>query len=165
MGKWIDRRDSTPGRNCPTLQKRGVRLHVDATHVLGKLYFELEEIGADYLTFNGDQLHAPKGTGMLYVKQGVPCSPFIYGSADQAGPEGRGPDIGGFSRSSLRCKRGPRLPGFTLHRNRQTPKPTRKRHFKKASPQRKFVSMSKNGYLIARLSCFRAWPMRPSFSP
>jgi cysteine desulfurase len=66
-------------------QQRGVRLHLDATHVLGKLFYELEDVGADYLTFNGDQLHAPKGTGVLYVKQGISCSPFIFGSADQGG--------------------------------------------------------------------------------
>lgn len=66
-------------------QQRGVRLHVEATHVLGKLFYELDEVGADYLTFNGDQLHAPKGTGMLYVKRGITCSPFIVGSADQGG--------------------------------------------------------------------------------
>lgn len=65
--------------------QRGIRLHLDATHVLGKLFYELEDIGADYLTFNGDQLHAPKGSGVLYVKEGISCSPFIFGSVDQGG--------------------------------------------------------------------------------
>ncbi len=66
-------------------KQRGIRLHLDATHVLGKLFYELEEIGVDYLTFNGEQLHAPKGTGALYIKAGISCSPFIFGSADQGG--------------------------------------------------------------------------------
>lgn len=66
-------------------QERGIRLHLDATHVLGKLFFDLEEIKPDYLTFNGEQLHGPKGTGILYIKQGIHCSPFLFGSADQAG--------------------------------------------------------------------------------
>lgn len=65
-------------------QKRGILLHLEATHVLGKLFYELEETGADFITFNGDQLHAPKGTGGLYVKQGIKCSPFILGGSDQA---------------------------------------------------------------------------------
>lgn len=69
-------------------QQRGVRLHLDATHVLGKIFYELEEINPDYLTFNGDQLHAPRGTGVLYIKQGKNCSPFIFGSADQGGMRG-----------------------------------------------------------------------------
>lgn len=66
-------------------RQRGIRLHLDATHVLGKLFYELEDIAPDYLTFNSDQLHGPRGTGILYIKQGVRCSPFIFGSADQGG--------------------------------------------------------------------------------
>jgi cysteine desulfurase len=66
-------------------QQRGIRLHLDATHVLGKLYFELNEIKADYITFNGTQLHGPQGIGGLYIKQGIRCSSFIAGGSDQAG--------------------------------------------------------------------------------
>lgn len=69
-------------------RQRGVRLHVDATHVLGKLVYELEEMGIDYLTCNGEQIHGPRGSGLLYIKQGIACSPFIFGSADQAGMRG-----------------------------------------------------------------------------
>lgn len=66
-------------------EERGVRLHIDATHVLGKLFFNLEDIGADFISFNGDNLHAPKGTGGLYIKSGITCSPFIVGGLEQAG--------------------------------------------------------------------------------
>lgn len=66
-------------------RQRGIRLHLDATHVLGKLFYELEEIKPDFMTFNGDQLHAPKGTGGLYIRQGIKCSPFIAGGSDQGG--------------------------------------------------------------------------------
>lgn len=66
-------------------RQRGIRLHLDATHVLGKLFYELEDVQADFITFNGDQLHAPKGTGGLYIKQGVKVSPLIAGGSDQAG--------------------------------------------------------------------------------
>jgi cysteine desulfurase len=78
-------------------RQRGVRLHLDATHVLGKLFYELEEVGADYLTFNGDQLHGPKGTGVLYIKQGIHCSPFIFGSADQGGMRAGGLNLPGLA--------------------------------------------------------------------
>lgn len=66
-------------------KKRGILFHVDATHVLGKMFFDLDELNINYLTFNGEQLHAPKGSGILYIKEGAPCSPFIFGSADQGG--------------------------------------------------------------------------------
>jgi len=64
-------------------QQRGIGLHVDATHVLGKLIINLNEVKIDYLTFNGSQLHGPSGTGGLYIRQGAKCSPFIFGGADQ----------------------------------------------------------------------------------
>jgi cysteine desulfurase len=66
-------------------RKRGILLHLDATHILGKLFYELAEIAPDFLTFNGDQLHAPKGTGGLYIKAGLKCSPFIVGGSEQGG--------------------------------------------------------------------------------
>lgn len=70
------------GKLC---RERGIRFHLEASHVIGKLFYDLEEIAPDYLTLNGDQIHAPKGTGILYVKEGIKCSPFIFGSADQGG--------------------------------------------------------------------------------
>lgn len=66
-------------------KQRGILLHIDATHVLGKLFCENEEIQAQYISFNGDHLHAPKGTGGLLIKQGVKCPPFIAGGSDQGG--------------------------------------------------------------------------------
>ncbi|SPJ31586.1 unnamed protein product [Candidatus Protochlamydia amoebophila UWE25] len=66
-------------------KQRDIRLHLDATHVLGKLFYEFDELSVDFMTFNGDQLHAPKGTGGLYIKQGIKCSPLIAGGSDQAG--------------------------------------------------------------------------------
>lgn len=66
-------------------KQRGILFHLDATHVLGKLFFELEDISPDFITFNGDNFHAPKGTGGLYIKNGVKCSPLIIGGLEQAG--------------------------------------------------------------------------------
>lgn len=66
-------------------RERGIHLHLDATHILGKHFFELNEILPDLLSFNGDNLHAPQGTGGLYIKDKVKCSPFIAGGLEQAG--------------------------------------------------------------------------------
>jgi cysteine desulfurase len=69
-------------------RQRGIRFHLDATHVIGKLFYLLEEIGPDYLTVNGDQIHAPRGSAILYIRRGVQTSPFIFGSSDQGGMRG-----------------------------------------------------------------------------
>ncbi len=65
-------------------KSRGIALHLDATHILGRTFFDLEEISPTFITFNGDNLHAPKGTGGLYVKEGAKCTPFILGGLEQA---------------------------------------------------------------------------------
>ena len=55
-------------------QLRGIRLLVEGTHVLGKLFFELKTMAIDFLSFNGQPLHAPQGSGGLYVRQGIKIS-------------------------------------------------------------------------------------------
>lgn len=66
-------------------QERGIALHLDATHILGKLFYDLEEVAPTFITFNGSQLHAPQGTGALYIKEGTKCSPLIVGGIEQGG--------------------------------------------------------------------------------
>ncbi|MBV6343131.1 cysteine desulfurase family protein [Candidatus Magnetobacterium casense] len=66
-------------------QERGVRLHLDVSHALGKLFTDWEEVPAQFMTFNGDSFHAPSGTGGLYIRSDVRCSPFILGGSEQAG--------------------------------------------------------------------------------
>ena len=66
-------------------KERGIIFHLDASHVLGKLFFELEDVGADIISFNGANLHAPQGTGGLYIKEGHKLSSFILGGLEQAG--------------------------------------------------------------------------------
>lgn len=66
-------------------QERGIKLHLEASHILGKLYYELGDVGPDYLTFGGDVFHAPKGAGGVYVKAGNKCRPLIVGGNEQNG--------------------------------------------------------------------------------
>lgn len=64
---------------------RGIALHLDATHVLGKLYFDLKELQPNFITFDGDRIHGPQGTGGLYIRAGQKCSPLITGGIEQGG--------------------------------------------------------------------------------
>lgn len=66
-------------------KERGARLHIDATHVVGKLFYDWEEIPAQFLTFSGDSIHSPSGTGALYIRHDVKCAPFILGGVEQGG--------------------------------------------------------------------------------
>lgn len=75
-------------------QERGIKLHLDATHIFGKLFYELSDINPDFISFNGDQLHAPQGTGGLYIKAHTPCSSFIVGGLEQAGQRAGSYNVG-----------------------------------------------------------------------
>lgn len=66
-------------------QERGIHLHIDASHAIGKIFTDWDEVPADFLTFNGDSIHAPAGTGVLFIRNGTKTSPFIVGGSEQAG--------------------------------------------------------------------------------
>lgn len=66
-------------------KERGVLLHLDASHVLGRLSTTWEEVPAHFVTFSGDQFHAPPGTGGLFIRSDAKCSPLILGGIEQSG--------------------------------------------------------------------------------
>jgi cysteine desulfurase len=63
-------------------RQKGIRLHVDASTAIGKLFFHFEDINIDYLTFDGSLIHAPKGTGGVIVKEGISFHPLVAGGAN-----------------------------------------------------------------------------------
>lgn len=85
-------------------KSRGIRLLVEATHVLGKLFFDLKELPITFLAFNGEQLHAPKGTGALYIRQGIHLKPLITGGIEQAGMRAGSINIPAVAALGVACK-------------------------------------------------------------
>jgi len=66
-------------------KERDILLHLDITHPLGKLEFNFGESGVSFVTFSGEHIHAPKGTGGLCMLAGTKCSPLIMGGIEQGG--------------------------------------------------------------------------------
>ena len=58
---------------------------VDCVQALGKLPLNLTQSRIDYAPFSGHKLYAPKGIGMLYVREGAPYTPLICGGGQEAG--------------------------------------------------------------------------------
>jgi cysteine desulfurase len=56
-----------------------VPLHCDATHAMGKIDIDLQDSGIDFLTISAETLHAPAGTGTLYIRKGRELIPLIHG--------------------------------------------------------------------------------------
>jgi cysteine desulfurase len=60
-----------------------VRLHVDAVQAAGKLPLEVDAIGCHLLTISGHKMHAPQGTGALFVRRGTRLEPLFAGGAHE----------------------------------------------------------------------------------
>jgi cysteine sulfinate desulfinase/cysteine desulfurase-like protein/rhodanese-related sulfurtransferase len=61
---------------------------VDSVQALGKRPLDLATSGIDYAPFSGHKLYAPKGIGMLYVRQGAPFTPLLVGGGQETGQRG-----------------------------------------------------------------------------
>jgi cysteine desulfurase len=60
-------------------------LHTDATQAAGYLDLHVDRLRVDLLTLNAAKLYGPKGTGLLYVRQGTVLEPLIYGGGQERG--------------------------------------------------------------------------------
>ena len=58
---------------------------VDSVQALGKMALDLGATRIDYAPFSGHKLYAPKGIGMLYVREGAPFTPLMCGGGQEAG--------------------------------------------------------------------------------
>ncbi len=57
--------------------------HVDASASFTKIPINTIESKIDLLTLSGHKIHAPKGVGALYIKNGVRLEPIFYGGGQQ----------------------------------------------------------------------------------
>lgn len=60
-------------------------MHVDAIQAYGKYRIYPKKLGIDLLSVSGHKIHAPKGTGFLYIKEKTKVKPLIYGGGQQKG--------------------------------------------------------------------------------
>ena len=90
-------------------RKRGILFHTDAVQAVGHLPIqlsqfsvaqpasepprssdaqsasELSQLPIDLLSLSAHKFHGPRGIGALYVRNGVPVEPLIYGGAQERG--------------------------------------------------------------------------------
>ena len=51
--------------------ENNIVFHLDAVQALGKIPFDVQEIGCDLVSISGHKLYGPKGVGALYIKKGT----------------------------------------------------------------------------------------------
>jgi cysteine desulfurase len=56
-----------------------VFFHTDAVQAAGKIPIDVNAIDCDLLSISGHKIHAPQGTGALYVRKGTLLKPLFYG--------------------------------------------------------------------------------------
>lgn len=73
----------------------GARFHTDAVQSAPCLPIGLGALGVDALSLSGHKLGAPKGTGVLAVRSGVPLEPLLHGGGQERGRRSGTEDVAG----------------------------------------------------------------------
>lgn len=73
----------------------GARFHTDAVQSAPWLPIGLGALGVDALSLSGHKLGAPKGTGVLAVRSGVPLEPLLHGGGQEWGRRSGTEDVAG----------------------------------------------------------------------
>lgn len=63
--------------------KIGILFHTDATQAFGHIPIDVKELDVDSLSLSGHKFHAPKGVGILYLKDSSKYKPLFYGGQQE----------------------------------------------------------------------------------
>lgn len=69
-------------------RKKRVLFHTDAVQAAGHLTIDVQKENIDMLSLSAHKFHGPKGTGVLYVRKGIPLTSLIEGGAQERGKRG-----------------------------------------------------------------------------
>lgn len=64
--------------NCPEAV-----IHVDGIQTFGKVPIQPKKLGIDAFSISGHKFHAPKGTGLLWIRDGIRMNPLLFGGGQQ----------------------------------------------------------------------------------
>lgn len=65
--------------------EKKIVFHVDGTAACGKIPVDVEKDHIDFLTLSSNDIGGAKGTGALYIKQGIRVIPFMLGGGQEFG--------------------------------------------------------------------------------
>jgi cysteine desulfurase len=65
------------------VRDRGILFHTDACQGPGYTDVNVDHLGVDLASFNGSKIYGPKGSGLLFVREGTRLSPLIHGGGQE----------------------------------------------------------------------------------
>ena len=85
-------------------REAGVLFHTDAVQAAGHLPIDVKAQNIDLLSLSAHKFHGPKGTGVLYVRQGVFLTNLIEGGAQERGKRGGTENVPGIAAMAAALK-------------------------------------------------------------
>ena len=65
--------------------ERGVPFHADAVQAAGRRTVDVREVRVSTLAVSAHKLYGPQGVGALYLREGVPLEPLLFGGGQERG--------------------------------------------------------------------------------
>jgi len=62
----------------------GALFHTDAVQSLGKVAFDVQDLGVDLASFSAHKIYGPKGIGALYLRRGIGFDALIKGGGQES---------------------------------------------------------------------------------
>ena len=85
-----------PVGQCAALaRERGILFVTDAVQAAGALDLDVAKLGVDALAISAHKFGGPKGAGALYVREGTPLEPIVYGGGQERGRRSGTEDVAG----------------------------------------------------------------------
>lgn len=85
-------------------KKHGVLFHTDAVQAVGNVHIHVHEQNIDLLSLSGHKIHAPKGVGALYIRNGIKLPNLIDGGAQERGRRAGTENVAGIVGLSVAIK-------------------------------------------------------------
>ena len=63
--------------------ENNIIVHCDAVQAVGKINIDVEDLDVEFLSISGHKINAPKGIGVLYIKDTEKFTPLIFGHQEK----------------------------------------------------------------------------------